>query len=929
MQNKRFSFSRNVWLTIGVFVISSIAFFIYAWSERQIGLANDLRHQSYLLANELRQSSDDLTFMASTYVVTGNPVYKKYYRDILDIRDGRQARPENYQNMYWDMVLANGQPPRTADEPAIPLLELMRQAGLTRQESGKLEQAKANSDRLTATEFAAMRMIETPAVTEASRAQARMMLHDEKYHQAKADIIKPIKEFNELMEKRTFVAIHDAERMALMLRVIFMGFGLSLMLMLMRTNNVLRTLMGGSVDEVYGYIVRIGKGDFSSEPAVDEGRQNSVLGWLAKAQANLKKIDHELNQARKRDQFQRKTLELLAGRGSLQDILDSLVRGVEQFNPAMLCSVYLLDREGKHLVNGVAPSLPDFFNTTIEGVAIGMGVGSCGTAAFTGQRVIVEDIAAHPYWSGFRELASNAGLAACWSQPVYSSTGRVLGVFAIYHREIHTPSEADIALIEELSRQASIAIERSRDAEKIRDSEAHYRLLTEDVSDVVWKQDREHRFTYISPADERMRGFKADEVIGHHAFELMTGEGVASVRQAMQQSGSPADSGSIVTQLRCKDGRTIWAEIITTPEFDEHGGITGYHGISRDVTDRLLIETEMRQKERYQRALLDNFPFAVWLKDTESRFLIVNEGFVRIFGVNSADEMVGRNDFDIAPPDLAENYRADDRDVMKSRQKKNVEEEVLTGGVRKWFETYKAPVIDDQGKLLGSVGFSRDISQRKHMEHTLASLSEDFQRSIGRELHDNLGQIISAISYQATAMQNKLAAPANGKELAADIAFITAQARKAITECKKLAHGLVPFELESSGLMAALTEYASEISFSHHLSCEFIYNKEIEFDDANLELNLFRIVQEAVNNAVRHSGAQHVTISLGLDHNLLCISIRDDGSGFPDSEIQREASHGMGLKFMQYRANLIGATLKFNFPAAGGTEVLLERREPV
>jgi signal transduction histidine kinase len=263
---------------------------------------------------------------------------------------------------------------------------------------------------------------------------------------------------------------------------------------------------------------------------------------------------------------------------------------------------------------------------------------------------------------------------------------------------------------------------------------------------------------------------------------------------------------------------------------------------------------------------------------------------------------------------------------MTSRQKKNFEEEILTGGVQKWFETYKAPVMDDQGVLLGSVGFSRDISQRKHMEHSLASMSEEFQRSIGRELHDNLGQIISAIAYQATAMQNKITATENEQALAADIAFIAAQARKAIAECKKLAHGLVPFELESSGLTAALTEYAAEISFSHNLTCEFICHHEVDIVDAHLELNLFRIVQEAVNNAVRHSGAQRVTITLSLTNHILCISVRDDGSGFPCLEIQREASQGMGLKFMQYRANLISATLRFNSPAAGGTEVLLEKR---
>lgn len=922
MQSKLFSFSRNVWLTIGISVICAIAFFVYAWSEKQIGRANELRHQSYLLSNELHQSSDDLTLMASTYVVTGDPIYKKYYRDILDIRDGRKPRPAAYQSVFWDIVAAHGRPPRRGNEQAIALLELMRQAGYTELELSKLEQAKANSDSLNGIEAAAMKLVEAVPVTEAGRARARMMLHDDKYHHLKADMIKPINEFNALMEKRTSDAIQAAETTALILRVVFIGFGLSLLLLLLRTKIVLRTIMGGSVDEVCAYIARIGSGDFSVAPPEADDKGGSVLGWLAKARANLHKIDYELKQAKKRDQFHREILELLASRNSLQDILASLVRGVEQFNPAMLCSVFLLDKEGKHLVDGFAPSLPGFFNAATEGMAIGMGAGSCGTAAFTGQRIIVADISSHPYWAGYKELAARAGVNACWSQPILSSTGQVLGTFAIYHREIHTPSESDIALIEELSRQASIAIERSIDAEKIRGSEAHYRLLTEDVSDVVWKQDREHRFTYISPADERMRGFGADEVIGRHAFEMMTEEGIASAQETMWQHGA----SSIVTQLRCKDGGKIWAEIITTPEFDGLGAVTGYHGISRNVTERVMIEAEMRQKERYQRALLDNFPFAVWLKDTGSRFLVVNDGFVQVFGANSADEVVGKNDFDIAPPDLARRSLADDREVMASRKKKNVEEEILTGGERKWFETYKAPVIGDKGALLGTVGFSRDITQRKHMEHLLESMSEEFQRSVGRELHDNLGQIISAISYQATAMQNKVSSTANDKALAADIAFIAAQARKAIAECKKLAHGLVPFELESNGLLAALREYASEISFSHHVTCELVCDNEVDIDDANLELNLFRIVQEAVNNAVRHSGARQVTISLSLADNTLGLSIRDDGSGFADMETQRDAPQGMGLKFMQYRANQIGATLKFNFPAAGGTEVSLEKR---
>ncbi len=131
------------------------------------------------------------------------------------------------------------------------------------------------------------------------------------------------------------------------------------------------------------------------------------------------------------------------------------------------------------------------------------------------------------------------------------------------------------------------------------------------------------------------------------------------------------------------------------------------------------IQDILRTTEIYQRALLDNFPFAVWLKDTESRFLVVNKGFASIFDVQNVAELVGKNDFDIAPSDLAESYRKDDRSVLATRQAKNIEEEAFTRGERKWFETYKAPVFDNNGLILGTVGFARDITERKQMEDAL------------------------------------------------------------------------------------------------------------------------------------------------------------------------------------------------------------------
>ena len=179
----------------------------------------------------------------------------------------------------------------------------------------------------------------------------------------------------------------------------------------------------------------------------------------------------------------------------------------------------------------VSPSLSSFYIQALNDVKIGLSVGSCGTAAFIGERVIVDYIATHPYWENFKELASTANLAACWSEPITSSSNEVLGAFAIYHRNINKPSPQDIKLIEQCAKLASIAIEKSLVAEKLNQSEAHYRLLTEDATDVVWKMDKNSRFIYISPADERLRGFAASKVVGQHIFSLLTEDGIAALRK--------------------------------------------------------------------------------------------------------------------------------------------------------------------------------------------------------------------------------------------------------------------------------------------------------------------------------------------------------------------------------------------------------------
>ncbi|MGR2678625.1 methyl-accepting chemotaxis protein [Chromobacterium haemolyticum] len=193
------------------------------------------RNQSYLLANELRQSSDDLTRLVRTYAETGDPRYERQYWAVLAIRNGQLPRPEHYNRIYWDFMAANDSKPQP-DGPAVPLQQLMRQAGFTQQEFDKLGLAQANSDRLVKTETVAMNAMkgrfadgqggftrQGPPDPEL----ARRILHDRQYHLDKAAIMQPVDVFYQLMEQRTNQAVAQAQTQAGLWLAIVIGLMLA------------------------------------------------------------------------------------------------------------------------------------------------------------------------------------------------------------------------------------------------------------------------------------------------------------------------------------------------------------------------------------------------------------------------------------------------------------------------------------------------------------------------------------------------------------------------------------------------------------------------------------------------------------------------------------------------------------------------------
>jgi PAS domain S-box-containing protein len=297
---------------------------------------------------------------------------------------------------------------------------------------------------------------------------------------------------------------------------------------------------------------------------------------------------------------ERRVLEMIARDAPLEEILEKLVGVVEGRSAGMLCSVLLLDADGQHVRHGAAPSLPKPYIAAIDGLSIGPQAGSCGTAMYRREPVVVTDILQDPLWEPYRAVAEGYGLRACWSTPILAHSGKALGSFAMYYREPRSPIPAESRVMEMATHLAGIAIERKLTHEQLRRSEAYLaeaQRLTHTGS-WVWEVAGQ-RALHLSDEWYRIYGFDPNEgtPAWNKPVQRIHPDDRARFQQVRDRAITEKSDYEVEYRILFPDGAVKHIRSVGHPVLDASGKLVQFVGSSTDITERRQAEEALRQAQ--------------------------------------------------------------------------------------------------------------------------------------------------------------------------------------------------------------------------------------------------------------------------------------------------------------------------------------------
>jgi PAS domain S-box-containing protein len=514
--------------------------------------------------------------------------------------------------------------------------------------------------------------------------------------------------------------------------------------------------------------------------------------------------------------LEKKVLEQNSNKkSSLRTILNNFLKGIEKIFPGMYCSVLTLDEDGISIRHLSAPGLPAIYAHAIDGLPIGPIAGSCGTAMYRKEKVIVSDIEKDPLWSGARDLALKFGLRACWSFPVINARGDVMAAFAVYYTTAKSPATLELDIVGRAANLVTTIIESKRAEEELSISNERYMLATKASNDAIWDRDL-HTGLYFWG-----EGF-------YHLFGYKPGPKVLT-RKFWEMHVHPDDRTRVLKNI-----------------------------------DRFI-----RRKDK-----------GLWLEEyrfrkADSRYALISDKGFLVFGKDGRlIRMVGS--------------------MQDITEKREMEKRLL----------------------------KQELNKQKIIAQAMVDAQEKERAEIGKELHDNINQILSTTKLYLELAKN------DNKERLSLISRSAENIHEAIHEIRNISRSLVPASIGDLGLLDSISDLVESVRTTRAIHVEFypVGNFDEKISDKE-KLMLFRIIQEQVNNVLKHSGARNLIIELLLEdtENRIELNITDDGKVFNPEEVK--GKKGLGLSNIMSRADLFGG--KVTIMSAPGHGCKLRVQVPV
>ncbi|MBB5034320.1 PAS domain S-box protein [Prosthecobacter vanneervenii] len=425
-------------------------------------------------------------------------------------------------------------------------------------------------------------------------------------------------------------------------------------------------------------------------------------------------------------------LQLIVEGAPYTAVLEAIVRSVEAGNQGMRCSIMLADKTGTRLEMVAAPSLPEYVKKALDGTPISPDIGICGVATFTGKRVICADIRSEPRLEAYHRLSEKARLSSCWSEPVVSGTGQVLGAFACYRREIHNPDQAEIQTITAAARLAALAIEGEKRRLELLVSEERYARAMRATTDGLWDWNLITGGTYLSPRWKQMLGFDDDEPLGTDQEAFMSRlhpEDWPRVKAARQEHFDKRVPYQVELRLRTKKGDFRWFLTRGEADWDEQGQPIRMTGTISDISDRKQAEQALRESEQRFRAVFEQAAVGVAEMDTVTgRFLNVNQRICEI-NLRTRAEMLKLTFKELTcAEDLPRSLER--MEALKAGKIRNYNLEkrnILPDGTVKWVNLTVSPMWLPGEEPLRHVAVVEDITERKRVEQALQESEQRFR----------------------------------------------------------------------------------------------------------------------------------------------------------------------------------------------------------